>query len=96
MRDVDFVAVIEQRERVLESALSQVAPRADDVGPDMHVHQKVETSADKIARQDGHTMMRPARGNSEVKLTCVRFSGMTRRLRMSSWQCGHRADRSSV
>src|SRR5262245_30941297 len=96
VRHADVVVMIEQRKRVLESALSHIATRADDGGPDMNVHQKVDTSADRMARQDGQTITRPARGNSEVKLTCVRFNCMTRRLRVSSLQCGHRAARSSV
>ena len=38
MRHSHVVAMIEERERVLEPALAEIAPRADDVGPDVDVH----------------------------------------------------------
>ena len=38
MRHSHLVAVIEQRKRMLEAALAEIAPRADDVGPDVDVH----------------------------------------------------------
>ena len=38
MRHSNLVPVIEERERMLESALAQIAPRADDIGPDVDVH----------------------------------------------------------
>src|SRR5215510_12722359 len=96
MRDAHLVAMIEQRQRVLEASLSEIAPRADDVGPDVDVHQNALKSADRIARHVVQTITRPARGSGDVKLTCVRFRGRTRTLRINSLQCGHRADRSSV
>jgi hypothetical protein len=38
MRDLHLVAMIEEREGMLEPTLAEIAPGADDVGPDVNVH----------------------------------------------------------
>jgi hypothetical protein len=38
MHHSNLIPVIEERERMFESALAQIAPRADDIGPDVDVH----------------------------------------------------------
>src|SRR5688500_15523708 len=38
MKDLNVLSRVERRERALEPALAHVAPRADDVGPDIHAH----------------------------------------------------------
>src|SRR5262245_8083464 len=40
MRHAHVVAMIEQRERVLETAFAEIAPRTDDIGPDVNIHQQ--------------------------------------------------------
>ena len=97
--------MIESLERSLEATFPQVAPGANHVGPDVDSHPtnyqlpttnySVDTSAEMIPWHEVQTMARPPRGSGDVKLTCVRFSLSTRRLRTSSWQCGHRAGSSS-
>ena len=39
MRHLHLAAMIEEREGVLEPALAEIAPWADDVGPDVDVHE---------------------------------------------------------
>ena len=36
--DFHVLAMLESPERALEAALADVAPRADDVGPDLYLH----------------------------------------------------------
>jgi hypothetical protein len=38
MNDLHLVAILEPRERLLEAPLADVAPRTDDVGPDIDAH----------------------------------------------------------
>src|SRR4026209_2557863 len=38
MDDVHLVTIVEARERFLEAALADVAPRTDEVGPDIDAH----------------------------------------------------------
>jgi hypothetical protein len=38
MDEAHVIAMLEQREGVLEAAFAEIAPRADDVGPDVNVH----------------------------------------------------------
>ncbi len=58
--------------------------------------QSVDTSAEMIPRHEVHTSARPPRGRGDVKLTWERFNRSTRRLRISSRQCGQRAANSRV
>src|SRR4051794_35192783 len=43
----DLVGVGERLERPLEAALSDVTPGADDVGPDLNLHVKTNSAADR-------------------------------------------------
>jgi hypothetical protein len=48
--DLDIVTAVEQRERLLEPALADVAPRADHVGPDLDLHVTLRSSRARPCR----------------------------------------------
>ncbi|MBA2282546.1 MAG: DinB family protein, partial [Acidimicrobiia bacterium] len=59
--DVDLVGVGEARQRVLEPALADVAPGANDVGPDLHLHG----ASQHRRRRDASAMVRRERRASK-------------------------------